>query len=64
MNLTSLKKDLQNRINESSFPWISSNIFLKKLDTIKRFYQLTDGISRNIKGSFIKEISDADGTKY
>ena len=33
------KKDLQNRINESIFPWISSNIFLKKLDTIKRFYQ-------------------------
>ena len=57
------KKDLQNRINESSFPWISSNIFLKNSDTIKRFYQLTDGISRNIKGSFIKEISDADGTK-
>ena len=57
------KKDLQNRINESSFPWISSNIFLKNSDTIKRFYQLTDGISRSIKGSFIKEISDADGTK-
>ena len=57
------KKDLQNRINESSFPWISSNIFLKKSDTIKRFYQEINGLKTPIKGSFIKEISDNDGTK-
>jgi len=57
------KKDLQTRINESSFPWISSNIFLKKSDTIKRFYQEINGLKTPIKGSFIKEISDNDGTK-
>ena len=56
------KKDLQNRINESSFPWISANVFNKILDTIKPFYQEIKGVSRSIKGSFIKEISDADGT--
>jgi 5'-nucleotidase/UDP-sugar diphosphatase len=56
------EKDLQNRINESSFPWISANVFNKILDTIKPFYQEIKGVSRSIKGSFIKEISDADGT--
>ena len=57
------KKDLQNRINESSFPWISSNIFNRTKDSIKRFYQEINGLKTPIKGSFIKEISDNDGTK-
>lgn len=56
------KKDLQKRINESKFSWISANVFNKILDTIKPFYQEIKGVSRSIKGSFIKEISDADGT--
>ena len=57
------KKDLQKRINESKFSWISANVFNKILDTIKPFYQEIKGLSRSIKGSFIKEISDNDGTK-
>ena len=57
------KKDLQKRINESKFSWISANVFNKILDTIKPFYQEIKGVSRSIKGSFIKEISDNDGTK-
>ena len=56
------KNDLQNRINDSSFPWISSNVFNKTKDSIKPFYQEINGLQIPIKGSFIKEISDADGT--
>jgi len=56
------KKDLQNRINESSFPWISSNVFNRTKESIKPFYQEINGVKTPVKGSFIKEISDADGT--
>ena len=60
----SLKKTFKHRMDESSFPWISSNVFLNRTqDTIKRFYQEINGLKTPIKGSFIKEISDNDGTK-
>ena len=57
------KKDLQKRMDESNFPWISSNVFNKTADSIKQFYQELNGVKRLIKGSFIKEIFDEDGTK-
>ena len=57
------KKDLQTRMDESIFPWISSNVFNRTKDSIKRFYQEINGLKTPIKGSFIKEISDNDGTK-
>ena len=57
------KKDLQKRMDESNFPWISSNVFNKTADSIKQFYQELSGVKRLIKGSFIKEIFDEDGTK-
>ena len=57
------KKDLQKRMDESNFPWISANVFHKTPDSIKRFYQELNGIKTPIKGSFVKEISDEDGTK-
>ena len=56
------KKDLQTRMDESIFPWISSNVFNRTKDSIKRFYQEINGVKTPVKGSFIKEISDADGT--
>ena len=57
------KKDLQARMDESNFPWISSNIFNRTKDSIKLFYQEINGLKTPIKGSFIKEISDKDGTQ-
>ena len=57
------KKDLQKRMDESNFSWISSNVFNKTADSIKQFYQELSGVKRLIKGSFIKEIFDEDGTK-
>ena len=56
------KNDLQKRMNESAFPWISANVFHKVSDSISSFYQQQNGIKFSIKGSFIKEISDEDGT--
>ena len=57
------KKDLQKRMDESNFSWISSNVFNKTADSIKQFYQELSGVKRLVKGSFIKEIFDEDGTK-
>ena len=56
------KKDLKTRMDESVFPWISSNVFNRTKDSIKPFYQQINGLKTPIKGSFIKEISDNDGT--
>jgi len=56
------KKDLQARMDESIFPWISSNVFNRTKDSIIPFNQELNGLQTPIKGSFIKEISDNDGT--
>ena len=53
------KNDLQKRLNESKFPWITANVVNKVGDSLIPFYQEKN----KIKGSFIKEISDTDGTK-
>ncbi|MFY0631640.1 MAG: bifunctional metallophosphatase/5'-nucleotidase [Flavobacteriaceae bacterium] len=53
------KNDLQKRMDESIFPWISANVFHKDTDSIKPFVQN----NKDLQGSFIKEIADADGTK-
>ncbi len=57
------QKDLQKRLNESNFPWISSNVFNRTKDTIIPFNQVINGQKTSIRGSFIKEITDNDGTK-
>ena len=57
------QKDLQKRLNESNFPWISSNVFNRIKDTIIPFNQDINGQKTSIKGSFIKEITDNDGTE-
>lgn len=56
------KKDLQARMDESIFPWISSNVFNRTKDSIIPFNQELNGLQTPIKGSFIKEMSDNDGT--
>ena len=47
--------ELQERLNESNFPWISANVFhATEKDTVA-FYQERNGIKEEVKGSFIKE---------
>ena len=57
------QKDLQNRLNESNFPWISSNIKLKTDQGTLPFYKERNGQKESVGETFIKEFSDEDGTK-
>lgn len=57
------QNDLQKRLNESNFPWISSNVKLvSEKDTVS-FYKEKNGVKVPLKDTFIKEFEDADGTK-
>ncbi len=56
-------KDLQKRLNESTFPWISANVFYKQADEVSLFYKERDGKKEFTNRTFIKEFTDADGTK-
>ena len=56
------ESELQERINESNFQWISSNTFHQLKDTIIPFAKTRDGVYSNFPATFIKTIKDADGT--
>ncbi|HFS67037.1 MAG TPA: bifunctional metallophosphatase/5'-nucleotidase [Flavobacteriia bacterium] len=57
-------KDLQKRLNESNFQWISTNA-KHRLDStqIKPFYTKKSEKKIDIPNTYIKEFTDADGTK-
>ena len=57
------QNDLQKRLNESHFPWISSNVkLISEKDTIS-FYKEKNGVKIPLQDTFIKEFEDGDGTK-
>jgi 5'-nucleotidase/UDP-sugar diphosphatase len=56
------QKELQMRLNESNFPWISANINLKTEKGLTSFYKEINGQKQPIGKTFIKEFSDEDGT--
>ena len=56
------EQDLQDRINESDFQWISTNTFHKLSDTIIPFAKTKNGVTKSFPVTFIKSIKDADGT--
>jgi 5'-nucleotidase/UDP-sugar diphosphatase len=56
------QKDLQKRLNESNFPWISSNVKLKTKEKSDFFYKEKEGRQIPLEETFIKEFSDEDGT--
>lgn len=56
-------KDLQKRLNESKFDWLSANVKLKTKEGSELFYKEIDGKKEPTKETFIKEFIDADGTK-
>ncbi|MGK0329720.1 bifunctional metallophosphatase/5'-nucleotidase [Polaribacter sp.] len=56
------QKDLQKRLNESNFPWISSNVKLKTKEKSDLFYKEKEGMQIPLEETFIKEFSDEDGT--
>ncbi len=57
------QNDLQKRLNESTFPWISSNVKLVSENDKTSFYKEDKGKNVPLKETFIKEFSDDDGTK-
>ena len=57
------EKDLQKRLNESKFDWISANVKQKNKNGSNLFYKEIDGVKYPTKETFIKEFTDADGTK-
>ncbi|TVZ55103.1 2',3'-cyclic-nucleotide 2'-phosphodiesterase (5'-nucleotidase family) [Lutibacter sp. Hel_I_33_5] len=57
------KKDLQKRLNESNFEWISANVKLKESGNSIPFYKEKNGVKTSVGETFIKEFTDADGTK-
>ena len=58
------KEDLQKRLNESNFPWISANVKLKtKEEAPISFYKEVNGKKEDVHKTFIKELTDEDGTK-
>ena len=54
--------ELQSRINESAFDWISSNSYHKTKDAIVPFVKTTGSISNRLPTYAIKTFTDADGT--
>lgn len=54
--------ELQSRINESTFKWISTNTFQKKGNDIKAFVKQTPAGAEPFVETYIKTIQDADGT--
>ncbi|MBL4905396.1 MAG: bifunctional metallophosphatase/5'-nucleotidase [Flavobacteriaceae bacterium] len=57
------KNDLQRRLNESDFEWISSNVLEKVDGATKPFYRMRNGVKHNVLDTIIKKFEDADGTK-
>ena len=57
------QKDLQKRLNESNFSWISANVKEKTETGSNFFHKEISGKKTPLSPSFIKEFSDADGTK-
>lgn len=57
------ENDLQNRLNQSTFPWITANVKQKRPDGIFPFYKEIDGVKHPVGETFIKELTDVDGTQ-
>lgn len=57
------QKDLQKRLNESNFPWISANVKLKTKEAAVPFYKERNREKESVKETFVKEFIDEDGTK-
>jgi len=54
--------ELQSRINESNFQWISSNSFHKTASGIEAFTQTKNGQTKAFPETLILPVKDADGT--
>ncbi len=56
------EKDLQKRLNESTFDWVSSNVQHKVGDRLEAFYKLQNNQQKTIPKTWIWNVADQDGT--
>ena len=56
------KNELQQRLNESNFPWTSANARQKVCGTTYPFYKERNGIKEFVSDTYIIEAKDTDGT--
>ena len=56
------EEDLQSRINESNFKWVSTNTFQKKGNDIAPFVKYNAAGSAPFPETYIMHVKDADGT--
>ena len=56
------ENELQERINESRFQWVSSNSFHKKGNDVSAFVKTTSMGSQSLPETYIMPVTDADGT--
>lgn len=57
------ESDLQNRLNQSTFPWITANVKHKTSNGLFPFYKEIEGVKHSIGETFTKEFTDKDGTQ-
>jgi 2',3'-cyclic-nucleotide 2'-phosphodiesterase (5'-nucleotidase family) len=55
--------DLQSRINESDFKWISTNTFYKKDNVVSAFVKNKGQVVEPFSETYILNVKDADGTE-
>lgn len=56
------EQELQSRLNESKFRWVSSNVWHKRGDYTMPFAKLVNGMEERIPETMVLEVKDADGT--
>ncbi|WP_299133596.1 bifunctional metallophosphatase/5'-nucleotidase [uncultured Tenacibaculum sp.] len=54
--------NLQKRLNESNFDWISANVLHKEVESKKYFYKIKNQKKQILKDSYIKEFKNSDGS--
>jgi len=55
-------KDVQKRLNESTFEWVSSNVEQVSDNEVKPFYKIRNGTKQYIPKTIIRTMTDKDGT--
>lgn len=56
------ENELQERLNESTFEWIGTNVLHKTADKIEPFYKMRNGQKEFVHENLILDLKDADGT--
>lgn len=55
--------ELQSRLNESAFDWVSTNTFHNRNGSVSNFVKLRNGINEPLPEMIIRTFRDADGTE-